>query len=59
MKIDTEIQALAEIAESVLLDWLDIENLRDRRRLKAFELVAEATSLLRNAYVNLSAKEDE
>ena len=53
MNIVNEVEALRDLSEQVLLDWLEVESPADRRRQAALELVAEAGMLLHNACVNL------
>lgn len=51
----SEIKALHDLAEAVLLAWLAVESPTDRRRQKAIELLADAGQLLHSACVNLGA----
>ena len=48
-----EIKALHDLAEALLLAWLEIETPSDRRRQKALEQLAEAGQLLNVACINL------
>lgn len=54
MNIETEIKALHDLAEWVLLRWLHLESPRERRKQQALQLLGEAGELLHNAHANLS-----
>ena len=51
----SEVKALYDLAEHVLMAWLAVESPTDRRRQKAIELLADAGQLLHSACVNLGA----
>ena len=51
----SEVKALHDLAEHVLMAWLAVESPTDRRRQKAIELLADAGQLLHSACVNLGA----
>ena len=53
MNIVNEVEALRDLSEQVLLDWLEIESPSDRRRQAAMECVAVAGQYLQSACVNL------
>jgi hypothetical protein len=48
-----EVNALLDLAKRALLDWLTRESPTGRRKLKALELVAEASQCLHVACINL------
>lgn len=56
--IPEDVKALHDIAEQVLLDWLENPP-TERREIKALELFAEAGQLLHSACINLGAIEIE
>lgn len=51
------LKALHDLAEDVLMSWLDQETPNDKRRQKALELLADAGQLLHSACINLGAIE--
>jgi len=51
--MNIEAKALRDLAEDVLMAWLEVESPLDRRRQLALQLVAEAGLLLHNACLNL------
>ncbi|WP_020484546.1 hypothetical protein [Methylomonas sp. MK1] len=55
--VTDDVKALRDLAEQVLLGWLETETPADRRRQKALELVAEAGQCLHCACINLGAFE--
>jgi hypothetical protein len=59
MAIESEIQALSDLAESVLMDWLNKETPSDRRRQKALESLADAGCCLHVACINLGLLKSE
>ncbi len=56
--IETELKALSDLAEDVLMAWLAAESPSDRRRQQALELLADAGMLLYNANRNLTPSQD-
>ena len=54
----TEIKVLHEMTYQVLLEWLESPP-KDRRQLKALELLAEANQILYAACINLGLDEGE
>ncbi|WP_367155700.1 hypothetical protein [Methylomonas sp. HYX-M1] len=52
--IETELKALSDLAEEVLMAWLAAESPSDRRRQQALALLADAGMLLLNAHKNLT-----
>lgn len=59
MMIEIELEALRDLTESVLLEWLHNENPTDKRRQKALESLADAGCCLEVACINLGLHRDE
>lgn len=51
--IEHDLLALGQLAEGVLMDWLEHESPSDRRRQQALQLLAEAGQLIQSACVNI------
>ena len=49
----TDLKALSDLAEDMLMAWLAAESPTDKRRQQALSLLADAGMLLFNAHKNL------
>lgn len=54
----TDLKALSDLAEDVLMTWLAAESPTDKRRQQALALLADAGMLLFNAHKNLTLHDE-
>lgn len=54
----TDLKALSDLTEDVLMTWLTAESPTDKRRQQALALLADAGMLLFNAHKNLTLHDE-